>query len=570
MKFFAAIYRARLSRPIAALLSLVLLLLTSGCKTTEDRRNQVKMYLEAAHELWGFDGAVMVTWRGRDVFSGGYGFANQAFGEPNTTETRFFIGSITKQFTAAAILLLQQDRLLNVGDPIFRYLPDYPRDVAEKVTISNLLTHTSGIPNYTDNISVLLRRTEYMSPADLIGLFAHDPLEFEPGTKFHYSNSNYILLGEIIERVSGQSYEAFLDKRIFKPCGMTNTGYARREAGIPERADGYTLEDKETPANALPLNFSILHSAGALYSTAEDLHRWDSMLYTDKILTESSKRLMLTPYIDGYGYGWRIDTLYGRTHTYHGGFLDGFNTIIDRWPDDRIAIIILSNEDEAPVEKMARGVAAILHGEPYTMPVRKTAIQIDPSLYGEYNGVYRVNQDVYRFVNTEHDTLFTHLRGQRRQTLFPQAPDTFFFASDNTRIMVFNRDDSGSVAGTAIIDDNRVEYSRKLGGAMPVPDQERTEIRLPAETIQRYEGVYEIESEFGRSDNGFRLIVKAARDHLLVSVTGNEAVALFPGSETDFFLKDGDFYLSFILSNDEVIGCRVMMGGVTVHGIKIH
>jgi len=545
-----------------------LLIFANGC-----RNNSRKLveYLDAAHELWGFNGAVLVAYEGKIVFSQGYGFADQEFQEPNTTQTRFFIGSITKQFTAAAILSLRDQRLLNINDPINRYLPDYPSEVAEEVTIRDLLSHTSGIPDYTRNLAVLLHRTGYMSPEELVSVFRKEPLEFEPGEKFRYSNSNYILLGQIIENVAGQSYEAYLNRYILNPAGMTNSGYARREAGIPDRAEGYTIEDKELEVNALPIDFSILHSAGAMYSTVEDIYLWDNALYTEKVLSRNSIAEMLTPNEFGHGYGWFIDSLYGRRHAYHGGFLDGFNSIYDRWPDDKICIVIFSNEDEAPVGKMARGIAAILFDRPYAMPVRKRPAPFDTSSLGDYEGVYHVGEDYYRFISSEHDTLFTHLRGQRRKTLYQQSPDTFFFASDNTRLLVFDRNEDNKVTGCRVIDEGREWYAGKISKSEAAGIMfDRIEIELDHEIMKRYRGVYEMESQFGRADQAFLISIDIGRGFLRASITGSEYIRLYPSSKTDFFLKDGDFRLSFIVDdNQNVIGCTVLMGGIRVHGIKI-
>jgi CubicO group peptidase (beta-lactamase class C family) len=194
--------------------------------------------------------------------------------------------------------------------------------VASKVTIHHLLTHTSGIPDYVDDPFVVLKRTSDVSPSDLMALFMNEPLESAPGTRFSYSNSSYIVLGAIIEEVSGQSYEAFLHHRLLTPLGMRSSGYARRETGLPQRAEGYTIDEYQNLVNALPVSMSILHTAGALYSSVEDMLRWDQELYESKVLERIWTDKMLTAYTGNYGYGWFIDSLYGFKHLYHGGFLE--------------------------------------------------------------------------------------------------------------------------------------------------------------------------------------------------------------------------------------------------------
>jgi CubicO group peptidase (beta-lactamase class C family) len=237
------------------LLLLILFFVFFCCTGCWQYRPRVEAYLKAAHESWGFNGAVSISKNGRLLFSRGYGLANQQIGAPNTPMTRFFIGSITKQFTAAAILALQEDHLLNLDDPITKYLADYPHDPGDRITIKNLLTHTSGIPNYTEDPEIILRRTQSISPKEIIERIENRPLEFEPGTRFRYSNSGYILLGRIIEVASGQSFEAYLHHRIFRPAGMKNTGYGRRESAVPDRADGYTLSRNGSIVDAIPVDY---------------------------------------------------------------------------------------------------------------------------------------------------------------------------------------------------------------------------------------------------------------------------------------------------------------------------
>lgn len=549
------------------ILALFGLLVVSGCK---ERQKYLDRYLDAAHRLWGFEGSVVVAWGGNVVLSKGYGMANQKIGIPNGPDTKFFIGSITKQFTAAAILALQEDGLLDVHDPISKYLPDYPQPVGDKMTIHHLLTHTSGIPDYVGDIEIFLKRMHSITPANLIDSFKDKPLEFEPGRKFQYSNSGYILLGAITEQVSGQSYEAYLHHRILQPNKMFNTGYARREAGLPDRADGHTVEGEDIIVDALPVHFSVLHTAGALYSTVKDLNQWDRALYKDDVLSKSSLIAMFTPYGGNYGYGWFIESRYGRRHMYHSGFLDGFHSIISRWPNDKLCIIVLSNEDEAPVGKIARGLAAVMFDQPYIAPIRKTPAPIDPGQFEEYAGAYRIDHEIFRIVSLERNTLFTHIQGQRRHMLHPQAADTFFFAADNTKILTFMRDDRGMVTGLETEDEGIHIRGTKLPDSIAAEIIiDRTPVRLRPEILDRYAGIYEIERSHGNRNSWPYIYVIPAGDRLIVSITDSEAIELFPGSKTEFFHKDADFRLTFILDRDKhVVGCIVKMGDQKLHGKK--
>lgn len=543
----------------------------SGCKKIEQLEAQMDEYLTAANEIWGFQGSALVAVDGRVILSRGYGMANLEIGTPNTPRTKFFIGSITKQFTAAAILILQQRGLLSIYDPITEHLPDYPHDPGVRITIHNCLTHTSGVPDYTEVPAVMWKRTQPVTPSDLMSLFEHEPLQFEPGTQYRYSNSGYIILGAIIEAVSGQSYEAFLHHEILKPLNMLNTGYARRSAGLPYRADGYTIDDRRVPVDALPVHMSVLHTAGALYSTVEDMLSWDQALYTDRILTEASRKLMQRPLARNYGYGWFIDSLFGRVHMFHGGYLDGFNTTFERWPDDKLCVVVFSNEDVAPVKKIARGLAAIAFDERYDFPITRQAAPIDSALLPGYQGVYEIAAGAYRFVSLEHDTLFIRMPGELPQRLLPLGHDMFFLEADNTVTVQFIRDDTGSVAAHVVFDDGWAYPARRL-------DHEEAEaLMLSREVVlvdpavyDSYIGRYLLQIQLESHESNFTIDVERDGDHLFVKAEGAEPVEVYPHSETEFFHKLSDFTITFARdTNGVTTGCLVQLSGAAVWGDKI-
>lgn len=545
-----------------------ILAISVGCREYQQR---IDTYLQAAHTLWGFDGTVLIGKNGKILYTRGFGMANQKFGEANTPKTKFYIGSLTKQFTAAAIMALQDDGLLNVDNPIIKYLPDYPHDPGERITVRQLLTHTSGIPNYTDDIEVLFKRTQPMSEDEIIAEFENRPLDFEPGTKFKYSNSGYILLGKIIENVSGQSYEAYLHHKIFKPAGMHDSGYGRREAGLPDRADGYTNMGNGRIVDALPVDLSVLYSSGALYSTAIDMCKWDAALRTDKILGHTSLQAMLTPEKNNYGFGWVIDTTYHHLHTYHGGFLDGFNTIFDRWLDDSLCVVVFSNEDEAPVNKIARGVAAILFDEPYIMPGRKKPARIDERELKEYEGVYQTTAGTNQIVEYDEGVLSTHMQGTIPKALLPQAKDTFFLTSDNSAIVAFSRDKAGVVVGLTNIDDGYGLSAMKLHGPA-VADMliNRTPIRVDSTILRQYAGTYQIDPEIEGNGPGITLKVSMEVNHLIVIASDGESIEVFPSSETRFFHKDADFQITFFRDGaGQASKCHIQVGGLKVDGHMI-
>ncbi len=539
----------------------------AGCNQL---KHKIETYLNAAHEYWDFHGSVLIAVDGQIIFSKGYGFANQKMGIPNTPQTKFFIGSITKQFTAVAILKLQEKGLLHINDPITKFLPEYPKETGDKITIHHLLCHTSGLPNYTDFPEVVLKRLNPITPREIMKTFMNRPLEFTPGTNFRYSNSGYILLGMIIEAVSGQSYEAYLHHEILKPSGMYNSGYARREAGLPERADGYTLEEQNL-VDALPVHFSMLHTAGALYSTVEDMLRWDRALFTDKILSPVSIDKMLTPYFQNYGYGWVIEERYGRKHAFHGGFLDGFNSVFSRWLEDRLCIVVFGNEDIAPVKKMVHGLAAIIFEQPYVFPVKRIPIMIDPELLTDYSGTYLVAPDIYRLVTCDDGKLYTNVLGEPRQQLLPESTDKFFLANDNTVSILFQRDTIQKVNSLILEDDFMIYPAVKLDEDSNKQIMiNRSAIELDSLILDRHEGTYIFDMEIESIEDVFTITVTRQGSNLWALTPGNEAVELQASSENEFFHEQADFKIIFVVNSvGRTTGCHLHMGPIKIYAKKI-
>lgn len=546
----------------------ILLVIAIACKPLEKKLDR---YLLEAQYKWGFEGVALVAVNNNIILSRGYGMANLDMGEPNTPKTKFFIGSITKQFTAAAILILYQDGLVKLDDPIARYLPDYPKPNANVITIHHLLMHSSGIPNYTEDPEILLKRTDYITPEQLMKAFEDKPLEFEPGTDFRYSNSGYIVLGAIIERVSGQSYEAFLHNRIFKPLGMTATGYARRESAVPDRADGYTQLANGELIRAVPINFSVLHTAGALYSTVEDMLKWDLALDNYTILDENSVKLMLTAHAPNYGYGWFLEKRFGRFHSYHGGFLDGFNTTFERWPDDHLCIIVFANEDEAPVKKIARSLAAIIYGEPYTTPVKKEAVKLDTALLDEYTGVYKAGRNEFIYVELIENELYIRLYDNLMYHLYAEAEDKFFFANDNTETITFKRNDNGNIESLIY----KYDYGKTKAEKLPEKEAvehliNRKAIKLDPAIYDKYTGQYLLDSNIDTESPEFILRVKHEGESFLVAPANSEFIELYPRSETEFFHRVADFKIEFVVNeNGDVKGVVLTMGDASIKGVKI-
>jgi CubicO group peptidase (beta-lactamase class C family) len=403
-------------------------------------------YLTAITKQGRFTGSVLVAREGKVVFSKGYGMANLEFDIPNTPNTKFRLGSVTKQFTAASILLLQERGKLNVQDPICKYVENCPK-TWEPVTVHHLLTHTSGIHSYTDAGSpeaFRLMSLQNVTPAGFVDSFKSKPLDFAVGEKYQYNNSGYFILGHIIEKLSGQSYEAFLQENIFTPLKMMNTGYDTHDRILKLRATGYE-ERNGKPINSSYMDMSVPYAAGSLYSTVEDLFAWNEALFADKLLTAKSRAAMMTPDKNNYAYGLAVNQQHQRQRVAHGGGINGFNTFLARFPAEKITIVALRNANfGVSPDKVCTDFAAILLGEKYEIPGMQIVAQIDPKLYDAYSGEYQLAPNFILTVRREGDRLITQATGQGPIEIFPES-ETKFFPKVMEAKITFVKDESGKV-----------------------------------------------------------------------------------------------------------------------------
>jgi len=415
-------------------------------------------YIRAYVEMDRFSGSVLIARKGEILLKKGYGLANYEHDIPNTPQTKFRIASLTKQFTAMAVLQLQEKDLLSVNDPISKYITNYPN--GDKITIHHLLTHTSGIPNFT----VASDEEARVLPFNLemtIKKFRDQPVEFSPGEKFEYSNAGYYLLGYILEKVTGQDYETVLKQNIFEPLVMMNSGYDYNHVILKNRACGYKLE-KDELINARYIHMANVHASGGLYSTVDDMYLWDRALYTEKLIKRNSLEQMFTPHTENYGYGWGIVTLFNRKMVGHNGDMDGFQTNITRFIDDDVCIIVLSNFGHAPIGKMGMELAAIVFGEKYQIPQKqRIAKKIDPNIYDDYVGQYEVNPNFSLIISREDGRLFCLPTGQNKLELLPESGIKFHVKGVEAQI-TFVRDEEGKVIQLVLHQSGREISANKI------------------------------------------------------------------------------------------------------------
>ncbi len=343
---------------------------------TPDHPAKIDKLMAQYAECCSFTGTVLVSDHDKIIFKKGYGLANREWNIPNTPDVKFRLGSITKQFTSMLIMQQVAKGTIRLDGHLSDYLPYYRKDTGSKVTISQLLSHTSGIPSYTDDSKFFEDVSRNYYPVDdFVKKFCSGDLQFEPGTKFHYDNSGYFLLGAILEHVTGKSYETLLKENILTPLGMNDSGYDHCADILPKRASGYQ-QVLAGVVNAPYLDMALPYAAGSLYSTVEDLYKWDQALYTDKLIPSDLKQKLFTPNLEHYGYGWDIRAIpdgepeAGQTVLSHGGGINGFNTIEQRYLDDHDLIVIFNNTPGAPLGEMAKGIHAILYNLEPAAPKR--------------------------------------------------------------------------------------------------------------------------------------------------------------------------------------------------------
>lgn len=418
--------------------------LVSAQVTPQRLDAQVQAYVNQEQ----FNGAVLVVANGKPILSKGYGMASFEWSVPNAPETKFRLGSVTKQFTAMAVLLLEQQGKLSVQDPLCKFVDPCP-DAWKPVTLHHLLTHTSGIPNFTGFPDYLKTMAMPSPPAESIKRFRDKPLDFPPGSKWSYSNSGYVLLGYIIEKTSGVDYASFLRKNILDPFGMTDTGYDSPSLVLPHRASGYSRTGG-TLRNADYIDMSIPHAAGALYSTTLDLWKWDQALTAARLLTPASYKRYFTPGLGDYAYGWSVKQQDGVTVISHGGGINGFATMIERVPEKQLLVVTLSNVLPSQAGKLAADLRKLALGQEVETPKPNVEVKLPSEVLRQYVGEYELNPNFIVAFTLEDGMLYTQATGQPKFPVFAKSETTFFLKVVEAEL-TFQKDPSGKIAGVVIV-----------------------------------------------------------------------------------------------------------------------
>ncbi len=560
----------------------ILLFVFQHTALAQDHAAKIQEVLALAHKYRQFNGSALVAENGKVVYKGAFGLANMEWNIPNTPDTKFRLGSITKQFTATLTMQLVEQGKIKLDAKISDYLPDYRKDIGQKVTIHQLLTHTSGIPSYTgqpgffENVS----RNPYKVD-DFVKKYASGDLEFEPGSKYSYNNSGYFLLGAIIERVTGKSYQQVLKENIFDPLGMKNTGYDHHGTIIPKRATGYN-KTADGYTNSPYLDMSIPYAAGSLYSTVEDLYLWDQALYMDKVLSAQSKALMYKPFLDNYAYGWVVRNASFKQNDkdvqmiLHGGGINGFTTLLVRFPQEKNLIVLLDNTGTGYLDRLSQSIAKILYNQPYEQPkmsivavLEKTIVEkgIEAGI-AQYRDLKAKQAATYDFAEPELNQLGYQLlrSGKSKEAI------EIFKLNVEAYSQAFNTYDSLGEAYAAINERElaKQNYKKSLelnpnntSAVAALKTLESPAVTVDPKVFDAYVGEYEV-------GPNFVMRVYREGDKFMTQATGQPAFEIFPESETVFSPRAFPAKLTFIKDADgKVNALRIDQGGRVTNGKRI-
>jgi len=408
---------------------ILFIIIYSTLANGQDLEKKIDSLIEKAVKLNRFNGSVLVSKNGNIVYEKAYGYQNVTKNIPNTINTIYQIGSTTKEFTAAVILKLIENHQLSLDDKLSKYFPDFVR--GNEITIRHLLTHTSGIYEILRDPVAFNSGAHPRSKEQMLSFFINKPLDFDPGTQYSYCNSGYMVLGLIIEKVTGKPYEQVVKDFILKPLGMKHTGFDFAGLQSPNKAIGYSKYTNKIKEASIPWDSTATYSAGAIYSTVEDLYKWHKGLLNYKVYDKTSLENATTPFLEGYGLGCWIDMIYDKKVVCHGGNIFGFTGYFGRIQEEDVSIIILNNIFNRQIENIGLSILAILYDKPYSY---FDEIKQIPDSLEKYVGEYEVNADYKVKITRNGDQLFIKRNNGAAIPIFAYKENTFFQKDDDITI----------------------------------------------------------------------------------------------------------------------------------------
>jgi CubicO group peptidase (beta-lactamase class C family) len=498
----------------------------------------------------------LVAKDGKIIYHKAFGMANLELDVKMEPDMVLEIGSITKQFTSVAILMLMEQGKLSLDDDITKFIEDYPTH-GHHIGIHHLLTHTSGIKSYTSMESWASLWRKDFEPKEFIDFFKNEPMDFAPGEEWSYSNSAYFILGYIIEKASGQTYEQFIETNIFKPLGMKSSLYGSNSQIIKKRASGYQ-RNKEF-VNAEYISLSQPYSAGSLMSTVEDLFIWNRAIRSNKLVKQETIDLAFTNYEVNngkktyYGYGWSLNEVGGSPSIEHSGGIFGYSTNSVYLPNEDVFVAVFSNCDCNGPSLVSTKMAALAIGKPY--PEDKDRISIESDKLKNLVGVYDFADSSSRIITLEDNQLYSQRTGSSKFKIFPTNKNMFLF--ENSLSTIQFKENGNKIE--AIVS-NRINKTEGIKSGKPIPVN--TEIQLSEETMAKYIGVYELAPNFNLS-------ITLEDGKLMSQATGQGKFELFAKSQTRFFLKVVDAQIEFIENTNGKFDSFILyQGGQEMPGKK--
>lgn len=507
--------------------------------------------------LKGTGATVLISRQGKIIYKKAFGMANVELNVPMQANHVFRIGSIAKQFTAIAILQLMEQGKLNLQDEITRFIPGY-RVQGETITIENLLTHTSGIRDYTSIKDSVQRFKTDFTPMQMISYFQNQPMRFAPGTRYEYSNSNYFLLGYIIEKITGKTYPQYLQSNFFQPLGMTSSFYAHDTLIINNRAAGYTKGEKEIE-NATAISMTQPYAAGSILSTVEDLFKWQQAIQSYKLVKKETLEKAFTRYklVNGkeinYGYGWRFGFIQQSPSIWHGGLINGFMTMAMYLPKEDVYVVVLSNCDCNSPERTTAKLAALAIAKPYATK----EISISITMLQTYAGVYENEYGDQGIISIDDGKLYAKLGRNPKTGIKAFKKDNFFF-EDPMITMEFTANKTDSIDKLTI----NSRSANEVWTRTDKPVVTRAEIKVDENILAMYTGEYEVSPQFS-------FTISKENNRLFLQATGQEKLEMFAETNNKFFLKVNDARFEFVNESGKISKVMLTQGGRATDAMKI-
>ena len=487
--------------------------------------------------------AILIAKNGKAIYRRAIGKANLEHDINLKPDHVFRIGSITKQFTAVSIMQLIEQGKLSADDEITKFIPDYPTH-GNRITISHLVHHTSGIQSYTNMAGwdAETQRKDFTVSA-LVDYFKKEPMNFLPGEQWFYNNSGYILLGYIIEKVSGMTYEEYLQKNIFDPLGMKHSYYDNTEQIIPGRVQGYAMRDKGV-INAPYLSMTQPYAAGSMLSTVDDMLLWNNALMSGKVISKAYLEKALIPAIlnngknTGYAYGLMIGDLDGSKTVEHSGGIHGFLSNGIYFPEEDVYVIAFSNSEGLPPSSLTIQLGAVAIDKPFEY----AEIKVDPKLFSQYTGLFTNEVAEKRRIFVRNDSLFSQRgRGAEFHLKFMDT-DKVYFTGSSSKI-TFNRNEQGVVDNLSFkTGTSKEEVWTRIEDVV----EEKKEYKIQPEELPQYIGKYELQESFA-------IRVYVENNTLIAQATAQPAIELVPLAKDKFYPREVDAEIEFVRDADKKI-----------------